>query len=388
MKIAIYGGTFDPIHNTHLQIIAYLSGQFDKVIVVPNNQSPFKSANTASEHRLCMLRLALQDYDKVEIDLQELNRKPPSFTIDTVKNLIVKYSNAQLFLCLGQDSVKQFDRWSQYNELMSMCKIVVIKRTPYFSMDNFDSFDINMIQLQETPFDSFVMDKNFDGLSSSIVRVAYSLGWGKCFVPKSVNEYITQCGLYQDFCKISSRLCDFDLSENRISHIKRSVLNGVSLACVYHVEVDKVVVAMLLHDIVKNTSLQKLQAMGMDTIGFEKLPDKIVHSWAGECVAKKIFGICDTDILHAIRYHTTGRPGMSILEKIVYLADATEWGRLQDYGQSLEQKNALLNIIYAAFLGEIDRAMHLALKFSMDSLHHRGLEVYYLTQQALDFYNK
>ena len=132
-KIAIYGGTFDPIHHAHLilarQAIETLG--LDKVILVPAAISPLKkSAPVASgELRLAMLRAAVKDETEFEVNECELLRPPPSFTIDTVEEIRRNERDASIYCLIGEDNIEHLSRWHRFAELEKMVRFVVLDRS-------------------------------------------------------------------------------------------------------------------------------------------------------------------------------------------------------------------------------------------------------------------
>src|SRR5205814_191859 len=107
-KIGIYGGTFDPVHHAHLILARAALERFalERIVFVPTRLSPHKNASVATpEARLQMLRSAIEGEAQFEVDDCELQRDPPSYTIDTVEKLREKYSGAHLFLLIGDDNL-------------------------------------------------------------------------------------------------------------------------------------------------------------------------------------------------------------------------------------------------------------------------------------------
>jgi nicotinate-nucleotide adenylyltransferase len=108
MKIGIYGGTFDPIHHGHL-ILAREARErfaFEKVIFVPAAASPFKSSPGATAQvRLSMLRVAIKDEPRFELDDCELRRPPPSYAIDTIEDIRTRRRDAQIYYLIGEDNL-------------------------------------------------------------------------------------------------------------------------------------------------------------------------------------------------------------------------------------------------------------------------------------------
>jgi nicotinate-nucleotide adenylyltransferase len=125
-KVALFGGTFDPVHFGHINLaIEMLEKQgLDKVMFCPASQNPLKhSTITPSEHRLEMLRLAILDIPQFEILNWELERPAPSYTIDTLEQLAKEYPKP--FLILGEDSMDTFHEWKDWQKIEQLAKIVV-----------------------------------------------------------------------------------------------------------------------------------------------------------------------------------------------------------------------------------------------------------------------
>jgi nicotinate-nucleotide adenylyltransferase len=132
-KIAIYGGSFDPVHHAHLILAreAIETLDLDKVILVPAAISPLKkTAPVASgEVRLAMLRAAIKGEREFEVDECELLRPPPSYTIDSVEEIRRRESDAAIYCLIGEDNVEQLPRWHRFAELEKMVRFVVLDRT-------------------------------------------------------------------------------------------------------------------------------------------------------------------------------------------------------------------------------------------------------------------
>jgi len=132
-KIAIYGGTFDPVHHAHLILAreAIETLGLEKVILVPAAISPLKkTAPVASgDARLAMLRAAIKSQPEFEVDECELLRSPPSYTIDTVEKLRRRERDAVLYCLVGEDNVEQLPQWHRFNELEKLVRFVVLDRT-------------------------------------------------------------------------------------------------------------------------------------------------------------------------------------------------------------------------------------------------------------------
>ena len=132
-KIAIYGGTFDPIHHAHLILArqAIETLDLDRVILVPAAISPLKKAApiASGEVRLAMLRAAIKGEPEFEVDECELLRPPPSYTIDTVEKIRQREGDATIYCLIGEDNVEQLPRWHRFAELEKMVRFVVLDRS-------------------------------------------------------------------------------------------------------------------------------------------------------------------------------------------------------------------------------------------------------------------
>jgi nicotinate-nucleotide adenylyltransferase len=132
-KIAIYGGTFDPVHHAHLILAreAIETLGFEKVILVPAAISPLKKAVpvASGDVRLAMLRAAIKSQPEFEVDQCELLRQPPSYTIDTVEEIRRRECDAVLYCLIGEDNVEQLPHWHRFNELEKLVRFVVLDRT-------------------------------------------------------------------------------------------------------------------------------------------------------------------------------------------------------------------------------------------------------------------
>jgi nicotinate-nucleotide adenylyltransferase len=133
MKIAIYGGTFDPIHHGHL-ILAREGLEelhLDLVIFVPAAESPFKTNHQSApaEHRLQMVRLATEHEPGFVVDSLEIDRGGTSFSIDTVLAIQKKFPDSELFFLLGEDNADHLAQWHRFEELEQLVRFVVLSRT-------------------------------------------------------------------------------------------------------------------------------------------------------------------------------------------------------------------------------------------------------------------
>jgi nicotinate-nucleotide adenylyltransferase len=131
-RIALFGGSFDPVHNGHLLVAlaAMEELSLERIFFVPAAQSPFKpeSKPAPAELRLRMLRLALAGHTRYEVDDQEIRRGGTSFTIDTVRDYRGRYPKTELFCLIGADHIPQLHKWRAAGELAAALEFVAIPR--------------------------------------------------------------------------------------------------------------------------------------------------------------------------------------------------------------------------------------------------------------------
>ena len=135
-NIAILGGTFDPIHLGHLAIAKNIQNffNFQEFFFLPSNKSVHKGNITDPNHRLAMLKLALNrepTIENVKICLEEIKKDSPSYTVDTITTLRQKYPKAAITFILGFDMFLTLDTWHNYHELLNLCNLLVLKRPNY-----------------------------------------------------------------------------------------------------------------------------------------------------------------------------------------------------------------------------------------------------------------
>jgi nicotinate-nucleotide adenylyltransferase len=187
MKIGIYGGTFDPIHHGHL-ILAREAREtlgLDKIIFVPTAVSPFKKAPHASvEMRLSMLRGAIEGEPGFVIDDSEVRRPPPSYTIDTVDEIQKREHDAEIYLLIGDDNVRDLPKWHRFGELEKAVRFVILERTRAGNKNDYPT-----------------LDRRID-ISATEIRKRVASGQSiRYFVPRAVEEIIRREKLYQEQTK-------------------------------------------------------------------------------------------------------------------------------------------------------------------------------------------
>lgn len=124
-KVALFGGTFDPIHFGHINLAIEMLEKYslNKIFFCPAHQNPLKSTTiTPDIHRLEMLRLAIADIPQFKIIEWELERQGPSYTIDTLERFVKEHPHP--YLILGQDSMQSFQSWKDWNKIEQLATVV------------------------------------------------------------------------------------------------------------------------------------------------------------------------------------------------------------------------------------------------------------------------
>jgi nicotinate-nucleotide adenylyltransferase len=153
-KIAIVGGTFDPIHLGHLKIITEIAKKYEKVIVIPTGEPWLKTSKpiATGEQRVAMAQTAVNSLnlaDQVQVSAIEVKRKGPSYAIDTVNELKLIYPDAAFTLVLGSDAALNLHKWHRSDELQKLVEVLVVKR-PSVEVSQFPEIQIDAPDISST----------------------------------------------------------------------------------------------------------------------------------------------------------------------------------------------------------------------------------------------
>lgn len=315
-KIAVFGGSFDPPHYGHYDIVKNLERAFDRVIVVPSYISPFKTNGGEDAKVRLGLCKKLFTSDKTEVCSREINKKGVSYSVDTAAYFAKKYKDAALYWVIGSEEVKRLSDWHDLDRLKTLVTFLVVPRPGYAA----DESDVKALKKRKVKLKT----AKFDGLdiSSTAVKIDTAFKKPNSAVPDIVRKTAAAKGLFDPYSKYVAALYAYGLSEKRINHIYGTTVRGAELAKLYGGSVHDAVVACILHDIAKEKDGSEY-AGAVDTDGY---PEPTVHAPIGAYIAKKEFGVSD-EIARAIRVHATADGNMTLLDEIVYLADKSEMNR-------------------------------------------------------------
>ncbi len=201
-KIALFGGTFDPIHLGHTRVAEAAAKQIDaaKVVFIPAKCSPLKgfSPNATDDDRLRMIELATRGNERFSVSDCELHRPAPSYTLDTVKHFQRECGDdALIYWLIGADSVDDLVLWHRIDELIDVCHLAVMVRGGYAA----PSFDRHLQVLGRNRVEKLrrnVIETPSIDISSTLIRRRLAAGEdvGDMLCP-DVMDYIRKRGLYR-----------------------------------------------------------------------------------------------------------------------------------------------------------------------------------------------
>jgi len=383
MKIGIYGGTFDPPHLGHMNSAkaAMEILQLDKLLFLPAKQPPHKelSENSASpEERLAMVAIMADGLGpKAEVCDMEHRREGKSYTADTLRELKKLYPEDELWLMMGTDMFLTLHCWREPEVICSLAGIAAFARS---EEDTREMFRIQGEYLNKT-FGAKVCTIQLPAIRTiSSTEIRDGDDWQELYPP--VYGYILMNGLYgiqKDLTKLSDeelRACANSMVKaKRIRHILGTEQEAVRLAKHWGANEEHAKRAGILHDCTKYWSLEEnlrcCEKYGVELDELERKAVKLLHSKTGACMAKYVFGEPE-EVCSAIYYHTTGRADMSLLEKILYVADYMEPNR------DFEGVEELRRLAYS----DLDAAVLLGCEMSIEEMKERGNPVHKNTLEA------
>ena len=332
-KIGIMGGSFDPVHNGHVHLAADARQQagLDQVLLIPARMQPFKLDRkpASGEDRMEMLRLALEDEPGIEPCSYELDQDSVSYTYLTLRAMQERFGpEAQLYFIFGADSLLQLERWKNAEELLRSYSFIVGSRPGYMD-EELQQCREHLSRRYGTEI-IWIQNQRFD-ISATEVRQRLAKGDSvQGLIPDKVIEYIESHGLYCE--DLNSRGMEYireHLKPSRLEHTMRVREEAVRLARRFGADPAKAETAAIFHDMAKYMPVDEMNGYireyGLDLRYLDQ--PNLAHSKIAALLMEHEFGVSDQELLDAVSSHTTGRAGMSPLEKVVFLADAIEPGR-------------------------------------------------------------
>ena len=339
-KIGVFGGTFNPPHQGHILAAREVKRALglDRVLFVPDSTPPHKEVPEGSptpEQRLRMVEAAVKDEPWAEVSGIELSRPGKSYTSDTLVALHDLYPEAELYLIMGTDMFLTLHTWHEPEVICRIAHIAALQREDSNRSEEFEAQKIHLEQKYGARI--HLVDNSRIEISSTKVRRMLILGGVEKYLQPEVLEIVRENGLYGT-ARSYKNLPDEELREVAISLLKKKRVNHVlgcaetaeKLAEKYGADVTVARRAGLLHDITKAIDgpdqLLLVDKYGIIVSDFERKYPKLLHAKSGAGVAKYVFGESD-EVCEAIYWHTTGHSDMTLMEKIIYIADYMEPNR-------------------------------------------------------------
>lgn len=390
-RIGIYGGTFNPPHIGHMQAAkqAITALGLSRLLMIPAYAPPHKAVlptnSPTAQQRLEMLRIAAADCPEILVSDMELRREGISYSWETVETVRRQYQAAELVLLMGTDMFLSFETWVHPERILKNASLGV-----FYRGDKGEQAAIarKKAEMEASGAKVTLVQNDVIAISSTQMRRLLAFRCAGELLPEGVLDYIRENHLYdtrtpwknlpmEELEPIVVSL----LNPNRVKHVLGCRDTAVALARRWGADENDAARAGILHDITKAIDgplqLTLCDAYGKLLDDFSKRYPRTLHALTGSMVAQRIFGE-NENVVSAIEFHTTGRANMTLLEKIIYVADYMEPNR--DF-PGVERLREL------AFT-DIDAALKLGLEMTLEHLNRQGAEVSPASAGALAWLNR
>ena len=354
-KIIIYGGSFDPPHKAHFNLLKAAIKEIkpEKVYVVVSWQAPFKKTSSVSyADRKNMFKAGFEEVcpenpTRMVFHPFERDKKKIVYTYRTISHFKANHPRSKLFFLMGSDCFHSFSKWKNPGLILKKASLLVGRRKGFLSGTR---GVVPAVFLK-----GFFPDKSSTKVKNSLFVKGLSAD-----IPSSVALYIRRKRLYLK--NIRDWLND-NLSSKRFNHSIETTRLALELADKHGADLNKTAIAALLHDAARDLSEKTLKSWAnknKDSIPFFRpIMDnepRIFHPYMSAYIAREKFSVKDEDVLNAIKVHTIGSLKMSPLCKIIYVADIS--GRDRD--------GVFTREIRKAAFSDIDKAFFIALKCKLE----------------------
>lgn len=340
-NIGIMGGTFNPIHNGHIQTALCAAKQYglEEIWFVPAGRPPHKNltCEVSPRQRLEMVTLALEPYPAFTAVDYEIKKQEPSYSYETLAHFSKTYPGTEFYFILGEDSLFTFLDWRNPELICAHAHILVAGRKGSSPHDK-NAFETQLQRCRQATGGSFSAISMEDiPISSSDIRKRAALYEDiTSMIPHAVVSYIEQHHLYHKRYAFSDleelqKEMKKELNAHRFQHTLGVMHTAAALAMTYDYPMENAMIAGVLHDCAKCLSDEKrLHICKKENIPVRPVEARyphLLHGKVGAFLARDKYHIKDPEILHAIEVHTTGCPGMHLLDEIIFVADYIEPGR-------------------------------------------------------------
>lgn len=376
MHIGLLGGTFNPIHNAHVQMarIARDEAALDKVLLMVAADPPHKRVDedVPADVRLRLARLAIAGEARVSASDMEIERGGKSYTLLTLQELKKAYPDAKISIVLGSDTLADLPNWHKPKEVLKLADVLCV---PRIGRNENDDETARMLELRYGARVR-ILSGRADMISSTQIRKhLYEglplFGW----MPPAVEQAVFEDGSYfpselRALLEQSRRM----LTPKRYRHACGTMRAAADLAELWRQDPVKARLAALLHDCAKCLTPLEQEILSGDETGIAP----VHHSFAGAVLAKMEYGVTDETILRAVRLHTTGDWGMTAFDALVYAADLIEPTRafagVERYRSRVSE--------------DIDAFMLYALESAASLVEYRGWKAHPASLRAVAWYRE
>lgn len=389
MKIGIYGGTFNPPHLGHLAAAraAVAALGLDKLLFVPAAVPPHKELpqdTPSPDHRLAMVEKmadAMAMPKVVEASGIELERTGKSYTSETLERVHEKYPEAELWLLMGTDMFLTLHLWHDPETIMRLAGICAFGRTQQDGEELFAPQRAYLAEHYNARVTTITLPDLVD-ISSTRLRELLAQEKGREYLPPAVYGYILMHNLYGTHADLKHldlpelRACSYAMmKQKRVPHVMGVEEEAVRLAEFWGADPVLARRAGILHDCTKYLGLEEQLALceqyHLELDPLEQQMVKLLHSKTGACIARWIFGEPD-EVYEAIYWHTTAKADMTLLEKIIYMADYIEPNR------DFEGVDRLRRLSYE----DLDKALLLGVETTIQEMEERRQPIHQKTIEA------
>lgn len=387
------GGTFNPIHNAHLMMAqaAYEQYELDEVWFMPSRNPPHKEKEkiASDSHRKRMIQHAIDEIPYFIFSDMELKREGLTYTCDTLELLHRQQPEAAFYFILGGDSLQNFSDWYHPEKIVSLCTILAASRD---GLSDRETEKLCIDLSQQFGGEIFPVRMPQLCISSAMIRKRLAKGMsavGCC--PEKVVQYIELHELYGTAMKappykerdIMAWLAA-SLRPKRYRHTLGVAYTAANLAVCHGADPKRARLAGLLHDCAKYYTDEEMYTLcsdyGISLNRAEQVNAALVHSKLGAHLARIRFGMKDEELCSAISFHTTGRPGMTTLEKIIYLADYIEpYRKMNCLPYSLDE-------IRQACFCNLNEGLRMTLRNTVSYLERSGETMDPATMETYQYY--
>ena len=385
----MFGGTFNPPHNGHVTMVRAAVTQLglDKLLIVPDCVPPHKPlpSGVTARQRYDMAALMAAPVGRMaEVSDIELRRTGKSYTSDTLKILRQQYPDAELWLLMGSDMFLSLHTWHEPEVICELAHIGAFCRVEEDIRTAMER-QKDLLERQYQAHVALLDNPELIELSSTDVRAALAAGQGRDLVPDAVWGYIQREHLYGTTADLKHLTVDelrpiamSYLKPKRMPHVLGTEEEAARLARRFGADETKARVAGLLHDCTKKLDMTEQLALcekyGIQLDPLERKALKLLHAKTGAAIARHVYGV-DDEVYQAILYHTTGRANMTLLEKILYLADYIEPSR--EFANDPDVVR-LRETVY----DDLDRGLLLGLTMTVQEMEDMGNPVHHDTLDA------